>query len=468
MLVFAIPMWGSAEVGIPALSPDRNAYQVVTISDLHFNPFYDPTLYPELVAADASQWATIFRRSKITAPSVGGTDTNYPLLALTLASMKQKMGASPVVLFTGDMLGHYIPATFYTAYYKKSAYPTPDAAAIAAMHQFIDKTVAFVAAQIREAAGFAPVIYAVGNIDTYGVGLGPDSTFLTNNARTIYSQFLADIADERTFFDTFTSGGYYSVQPPGSNLLLIGLNSNSFVDGTPLAADANTELDWLNSQLAAAQAARQKVWILMHVPPGANSQATAVNAAKAGTPDEVNETTTSMMWDLGYQATFLQTLADYPGVVTLMLAGHTHMDEYRILPTGNVLEQLPSISPCFGNNPAFKVLTVAKDTLTATDYNSFYYDLASMPEQFTGLYQLSAAYGASGPLNSSLQQLYPRLVGNPTQRGAYIYYYDSGSTGENPLTKAPWNPINAGNWPIFACTISKTDEPDYINCVNAY
>jgi hypothetical protein len=155
-------------------------------------------------------------------------------------------------------------------------------------------------------------------------------------------------------------------------------------------------------------------------------------------------------------------------VVTLMLAGHTHMDEYRILPTGNVLEQLPSISPCFGNNPAFKVLTVAKDTLTATDYNSFYYDLASMPEQFTGLYQLSAAYGASGPLNSSLQQLYPRLVGNPTQRGAYIYYYDSGSTGENPLTKAPWNPINAGNWPIFACTISKTDEPDYINCVNAY
>jgi len=468
MLVFAIPMWGSGEVGIPVPNPDMNVYQVVTISDLHFNPFYDPTLYPALVAADAGQWATIFRRSKITVPSGGGTDTNYPLLALTLASMRQKMGASPVVLFTGDMLGHNIPAMFYTAYYKKSAYPTPDAAAIAAMHQFIDKTVAFVAAQIREAAGYAPVMYVVGNIDTYGVGLGPDSTFLTNNARTIYSQFLADIVDERTFFDTFTSGGYYSVQPPGSKLLLIGLNSNSFVDGTPTAADANTELDWLNSQLEAAQAARQKVWILMHVPPGANSQATAVNAAKAGTPDEVNETTTSMMWNLGYQATFLQTLADYPGVATLMLAGHTHMDEYRILPTGNVLEQLPSISPCFGNNPAFKVLTVAKDTLTATDYKSFYYNLASMPEQFTGLYQLSATYGASGPLNSSLQQLYPRLVGNPTQREAYIYYYDSGNTALNPVTKAPWNPINSTNWPIFACTVSKTDEPDYIDCVNIY
>ena len=79
---------------------------------------------------------------------------------------------------------------------------------------------------------------------------------------------------------------------------------------------------------------------------------------------------------LGYQATFLQTLGNYPGVVTLMLAGHTHMDEYRILSPGNVLEQLPGISPCFGNNPAFKVFTIAKDTLTATDYDSFYYDLA--------------------------------------------------------------------------------------------
>jgi hypothetical protein len=143
-----------------------------------------------------------------------------------------------------------------------------------------------------------------------------------------------------------------------------------------------------------------------------------------------------------------------------MLAGHTHMDEYRILPTGNVLEQLPSISPCFGNNPAFKVLTIAKDTLTATDYESFYYNLANPPDQFAGLYQLSAAYDISGPLNSSLQELYPELVGNPTQRGAYIYYYDSGNTALNP--------INGVNWPIFACTISKTDEPDYINCVNTY
>jgi len=463
----AMPAWQQAN----ASAPDRGAsvYQVVALSDLHFNPLYDPSLYSALAAADPSQWATIYQGSKITAPTGGGTDTNYPLLAITLSSMTQKMGASPVVLFTGDMLGHYIPQLFYAACYKASQCSNPpDAAAEALMEQFIDKTVAFVAGQIRAAAGNAPVMFAVGNIDTYGVGLGPDSTFLRNNAQTLYTQFLGNSVDQQTFLSTFTTDGYYSAQPLRSKLLVLALNSNSFVDGVPSFAYGSTELDWLDSQLAAAQAAGQKVWILMHVPPGANSPSTAQNAAKAGTPDQVNESTTAMMWDSDYETTFMQTLANYSPAVTLILAGHTHMDEYRILPTGHVVEQLPGISPCFGNNPAFKVFTIGQDTLTATDYESLYYDLTSSPNQFDSLYQLSATYGAQGSLDSSLQHLYPQLIQNGFKQGEYIHYYGSGSSALNPVTKAPWNPINIGNWPIFACTIRKLDEPEYIGCVNTY
>ncbi len=444
------------------------SYQVVTIADLHFNPLYDPTLYAQLVAADPSLWAGIYQGSKIAAPSIGGTDTNYPLLVLALAGMQQQMAASPMVLFTGDMLGHSIPALFYTQYYQTPTYPTPDAAATAAMQQFIDKTVAFVAGQIRAAAGNAPVMFAVGNIDTYGVGLGPDTTYLTHNAPALYTQLLADTVSQATFVSTFTTGGYYSAKPLGSKLMVISLNSNAFVAGVPGNSFASAELDWLNLQLAAAQDSGQKVWIIMHVPVGANSQSTAPNAAQAGTPGQVNESTTAMMWDPGYQATFLQTLASYPGVVTFMLAGHTHMDEYRILPTGNVLEQLPSISPCFGNNPAFKVFTMGRDTQAATDYQSFYFDLANPAGQFAGLYQLSTSYSAQGPLDSSLQLLYSQLVGSETQRAAYVQYYASGSTALNPNTHAPWNPISNANWPIFACTISAIDEPGYIQCVNTY
>jgi sphingomyelin phosphodiesterase acid-like 3 len=456
----------------PDPPPAANNYQVVTISDLHFNPLDDPSLYSQLVASDPNQWAGIFQGSKITAMTTAGNDTNYPLLQITLASVKQQMGNSPLVLITGDLLGHYIPSNFYTAYYQPASVPaTPSPAAVTAMQAFIDKTVTFVALQIRAAAGSVPVMFAVGNIDTYDLAaMGPDTTFLMNNAQTFYTQFLGNSVDQQTFTTTFTNGGYYSAQLVGSNLMVIGLDTNSFVDGTPTNADANAELDWLNFQLAAAKNAGLKVWILMHVPPGANSQGTAQNAVKAGTPGEVSEQTTEMMWDPGIQETFLQTLENHPGVVTLMLAGHTHMDEYRILSTGNVLEQLPSISPCFGNNPAFKVFTIGQTSLTATDYQSYYFNLnsAPLPTQFSSLYQFSVAYSAQGSLSSSLQQLYPLLAGNPTQQNAYTLYYDSGSTALIPGTPVPWNPINSTTWPIFACTIGEMDELDYIQCVNTY
>jgi hypothetical protein len=243
------------------------------------------------------------------------------------------------------------------------------------------------------------------------------------------------------------------------------LNSNSFVATAPSSTEAATELGWLNSQLASAQNAGQKVWILMHVPPGANSQGMA-----SDTPGQLDEDNVSMNWDPNLQATFMKTLEKYPSVVTLMLAGHTHMDEFRILPSGNVLEQLPGISPCFGNNPAYKVLTITQGTFLPTDYESFSYDLSAvpMPAQFNSLYKLSSTYGAQGTLNYSLQHLYPQLVSSESQRNTYTYYYASGSTTTNPGTKAPWNPINTGNWPIFACTISQVDEPEYVACVDTY
>lgn len=96
---------GGASVA-PTPTPDPTSYyQVVTVSDLHFNPLYDPSLFAQLLAADSSQWKNIYQTSKVTAPSSAGTDTNYLLLTYTLTSLQQKAKNSPVVLFTGDLRG---------------------------------------------------------------------------------------------------------------------------------------------------------------------------------------------------------------------------------------------------------------------------------------------------------------------------------------------------------------------------
>jgi sphingomyelin phosphodiesterase acid-like 3 len=311
------------------------------------------------------------------------------------------------------------------------------------------------------------VIYVPGNIDAYQGAVGPSTQFLTAVAPTVYSQFLNSSFDQTTFLNSFGTNGYYAGQPLGSKLLVIGLNSNLFIAGFSSYAAADAEISWLNSQLSSALAAGQKVWILMHVPPGAYSQSIA---QVAPTPGDVDESDAAMNWDPDTQSLFMQTLGKYPGLVTLMLAGHTHMDEFRVLTTGDVLEQLPGISPCFGNNPAYKVLTITQNTFTPTDYQSFDYDLSALPppSQFTNLYQFSTTYGAQGNLATSLGRLYPQFAANPTTRDTYKLLFGSGNTSVNPITLSPWNPINDVNWPIFACTISQMNQAQYVQCVNTY
>ena len=68
------------------------------------------------------------------------------MLTLALASIKQNLGTSPVVLFTGDFLGHGIDQL-----YSKYSVNTTAAEASA----FVDKTLTFVLQQIRAACGEA-------------------------------------------------------------------------------------------------------------------------------------------------------------------------------------------------------------------------------------------------------------------------------------------------------------------------
>ncbi len=261
------------------ITPTANKFPVVVFSDLHFNPFYDTALFTDpavctsLVNEDVSQWPSFFQNSTMKQASEWGSDTNYPLLVLALESIKQNLGASPLVIYTGDLIGHGFPGLFYQ-YCENN-----DTTQVAAMQAFTDKTVAFVTAQIRAYVGNLPVMFAVGNIDSY-TSYGPDSTFLSNTAETFYTQFLNGTVDRQTFLNTFTSGGYYSAQPLGPQLMVIGLNTNPFALGVPGDNDSAVaaELSWLDSSLASAQAAGQHVWLLMHVPPGANTVETAPSA----------------------------------------------------------------------------------------------------------------------------------------------------------------------------------------------
>ena len=418
----------------------------VVFSDIHFNPFYDPSLFPALEAADVNEWEAIFQTSSSTTPAGWGSDTNYPLLARSLTSIRQNVQDSPIAIFTGDLLGHYFPQTFFKLYGSED---------VAAMQAFADKTLAFVMAQVRSSVGEIPVLFAVGNGDSY-TGYGPDPTFLSNTAELYYANFLNGAADHAAFLESFTRGGYYAAEPLGMPLMVIALNtvwlSPLFPGDNQSAVDAQRA--WLEAKLAEAKAGGKKVWLVMHVPPGADLGSTANLIDGSGGLESA-----VMMWDPQYQDALLRTLARYQDMVTLTFAGHTHMDEYRLV-SGSVCHISPGLSPVFGTNPAYKIFSFSPETTAALDYTAFRYDLAAMPEQFEAEYDFAAAYAMPTPLDAASQQLFPELAADSTKQASYRAYYYSWVT--------PANPITAANWPVYWCGIGHMEPQALIECVNAY
>jgi hypothetical protein len=366
-----------------------------------------------------------------------GADTNYALLALALSSIEQNLGASPAVLFTGDFLGHGLEQ-LYSVY---SVNKTADEATA-----FVDKTLTFVLKQIRAAVGTIPVYFALGNCDSY-TGYGPDSQFLSNNAQRLYSLALNGSGNEQDVIGSIARGGYYSVEPAGMNLMIIALNTIALSPLVQTNGDAsesnqdavNSELSWFDTKLAAAQSAGKKVWLLMHVPPGADEGTTAKSVTSNG-----HLAAATMMWEPNYQATFMQILQKYPGVIAMTLAGHTHMDEYRIVLPNTLLEITPAMSPVFTNDPAYRIFTLDQQTFAPTDFRSINCDLSKTPAQFSDYYTFSKAYSMTGAMPAFLTGLYPLLVTNSQLQALYRSYYFSGNNSPSPLTDVKWPAYWAG------------------------
>lgn len=233
-------------------------FPVLVFSDVHFQPFIPPDapitsafqanaeLVQLLDAADTTRWPSIFQGSANAANSVlsaPGTDTNYALLSLALGNMKQRVRSCPAVLFTCDFLGHSLDQLYSTYSVNKTA---AEAAA------FVDKTLTFVLQQIRAAMGSVPVYFAIGNCDSYS-GFGPDSSFLAHNARQLCELALNGAGQEQEVISTITDGGYYSVEPAGMNLMVIGLDTIALaplVAGDPTMIAA--QFAWFDSKLAEA------------------------------------------------------------------------------------------------------------------------------------------------------------------------------------------------------------------------
>lgn len=247
----------------------RNASgRLLIASDVHFNPMADPGLVEDLAAADPTQWEAILQRSKATAFSPYGQDSNWWLLRSGLDAMVRTEPHPALVMFTGDLLAH----NFHQTYTGITHDSDPEHYAA-----FVLKTVDFIALEFRKRFAASKILITPGNNDQYcqDYSIETNGPFLNDTAERA-----RNLAKEGPQFSaSWKSLGSYSVgHPTLHGLRILSLNTifwsarysaASFSDGcAPVKSTAASDLlKWLESQLAEAEQSHEKVWLMFHIPP---------------------------------------------------------------------------------------------------------------------------------------------------------------------------------------------------------
>lgn len=468
-LCFAMNAW-CAPVKHRAV-PARTA-SVVMLSDLHFDPLYDPAKVAELRKASVAEWAAIL--SSPASPSraerfdvlqtschVRGADSPWPLVRVSLQQAKLREPKPLFVTVSGDLLAHGFPCKFHALV---------PGATVENLSEFSAKTIAFVALQLRRTFPATPVYFALGNNDS---GCGDyqeteDSSFLHSVGES-FAEDLIDQANRASLLSTFSKFGDYSVALPAPMqharlIVLQNIFESTHFEGCHGHADtsaATAQIEWLRAQLTAARANGEQVWVMAHIPPGVDIYASFHRYLLA--PGEACNVQRPQMF-LRSEA-LGDTIAEFSDVVRLAIFAHTHMDEIKLLEDAQggavPVKLVPSISPINGNDPAFLVAQILPRTATMKNYTVF----AAANAQGTAWareYQYSEAYGLPDFSAASVQKLTSDLIADRTgedqeSRNYERYFLAGGGTfatlGLQRL------------WPAYSCSLQKRDAADFHSCM---
>jgi len=198
----------------------------------------------------------------------------------------------------------------------------------------------------------------------------------------------------------------------GTNLRIISINTNLYYTGNyylyqpTMELDPSGQLAWLISELAAAEAAGQRAYIIGHMPMGTGD---AFHAAS------------------NY---FDQIVNRFSATIAALFFGHTHNDQFQIAYNNytqqtyqNALEVsyvCPAMVPNSGN-PAFRIYSVDPVTFAILDSVTYFANTTAPGYQTTGpvwekYYSAKEAYGplVTPPLTDPKAELTPAFWHNVT------------------------------------------------------
>jgi hypothetical protein len=460
-VALALQLCGTAS-GQQAAPAPAIAGQVLVMSDLHFDPMADPGLVDRLAAAEPEQWSQILDGSSDRSLGRYGRDSNWMLLRSALQQMAQTLPKPAFVLISGDFLAHGFREEFDAAAKDHSD---------AAYRVFVRKTMQFLGQQLEQTFPATPILPALGNNDEEcgDYQLQPGGPFLADTLPILYQ--LVGSAGGPGLERDWLGYGNYTARVGGIRVLSTNTNFLSIhyrnACGSPADDDpGRATLAWLEVELAAAKQAQERVWLLYHIPPGIDGYATLRRGACPGTMIP--------MWDQAYAANFLALMKRYANTVTASFAGHTHMDDFRLVgdAEGRYGFALitPAVSPIFGQNPAFRTLVydAAGGILDQTTY-----DLTNLPQATVAAVGVSPEWRAEYSFTRqwslpqvdlpSLDHLYSLITDAPAEREQWHMIFPVSS----PVYWAPFSGTNerlAQAVRAFRCASGNVAPAEYGQC----
>jgi sphingomyelin phosphodiesterase acid-like 3 len=451
--------------------PAKATVDALLVSDIHFDPFFDPAKVPQLAAAPTTKWTSI-----LAAPAspdqqklfnalqqschVRGEDTSFTLFDSSLKAMRSHAAGAKFVTVSGDLLAHGIDCKFNTLFPKS----TPDG-----YQSFVRKTLDYVMDELYGAFPSVPVYIALGNNDSDcgDYRLDAHSEFL----RVIGTEVAKGLpATERhAAEESFASGGYYSVPLPSpiqsARLLVLDdlFMSKNYATCAGMAdqAGANAQIAWLQQQLAEARASKQKIWVVGHIPPGVDLYSTMKKMA-----DVCGGQKPGMFLPSEKMADMLTNSGD---VVELAIFAHTHMDEMRLLkneshPSASskpvAVKMVSSISPNHGNNPSFTVAQVDPGSAALVDYRVFAAsNQTGVNAKWTEEYDFARSYNEKEFSSASVNRLITSFAADPSAKTKVSQsYIEDFSAGSSSLVLQMF-------WPQYVCTLSNHTAEAFKKCV---
>jgi sphingomyelin phosphodiesterase acid-like 3 len=457
----------------PAQPQSATSSQTFLIaSDLHFNPFADPTLVPALSAALPNQWEQILNQSKLTQYSPYGQDTNWWLLHSALDAMRAAEPDPPLVMITGDLLAHGFPQAYARTTHDNDREH---------YRVFVRKTVEFLGIQLRQRFRKSQILLTPGNNDNEcgDYDIEADGPFLSDTAN-----LARNLARTGSHFTAgWKSLGSYALQPRAiRGVRILSVNSVFFSNKYQAASFANAckpvdsnaptrTVAWLESNLAQAARAHQKVWLMFHIPPGIDGFATMMryqSLSKTAAPQNLCSNAIVPMWKPVWTASLERLMVEYPNTITASLAGHDHTDDFRVIQAGqpgtqSVLPHFvlidPPISPIYGQNPAFRIVTFSSDGRLGGQSTYYLTNLqaarSDIPGTWTREYTFAEKWQSPQLDAATLNTIYDRIANDPTARDQWLTLLNVSSTHD---------PVPANGVKPLDCAIAALDPATYQAC----